>query len=153
MNDYMGKFSNDEGFAKGIFGIHSPSTVFFDMGSYIIESPSKLAAQVIAPDIAMIKYYLDLTEMDQKLYAEFNKSGQNVTNSINASMQDVTNAINYCNINYCNQNTSQVYNFDPIKVPLPREEVNEESSIFEKILLWLEDRVNELNDLLSMILE
>src|SRR5699024_1401851 len=74
-------------------------------------------------------------------------------NSINASMQDVTNAINYCNINYCNQNTSQVYNFDPIKVPLPREEVNEESSIFEKILLWLEDRVNELNDLLSMILE
>lgn len=43
--------------------------------------------------------------------------------------------------------------FDPIKVPLPREEVNEESSIFEKILLWLEDRVNELNDLLSMILE
>ena len=53
----------------------------------------------------------------------------------------------------CNQNASQVYNFDPIKVPLPREEVNEESSIFEKILLWLEDRVNELNDLLSMILE
>lgn len=53
----------------------------------------------------------------------------------------------------CNQNTSQVYNFDPIKVPLPREEVKEESSIFEKILLWLEDRVNELNDLLSMILE
>ena len=78
---------------------------------------------------------------------------KNVTNSINASMQDVTNAINYCNINYCNQNTSQVCNFDPIKVPLPREEVNEESSIFEKILLWLEDRVNELNDLLSMILE
>lgn len=110
MNDYIGKFSN-------------------------IESPSKLAAQVIAPDIAMIKCYLDLTEMDQKLYAEFNKSCQNVTNSINASMQDVTNAINYCNINYCNQNTSQVYNFDPIKVPLPREEVN------------------ELNDLLSMILE
>lgn len=123
MNDYMSKFSN-------------------------IESPSKLAAQVIAPDIAMIKCYLDLTEMDQKLYAEFNKSCQNVTNSINASMQDVTNAINYCN-----QNTSQVCNFDPIKVPLPREEVNEESSIFEKILLWLEDRVNELNDLLSMILE
>lgn len=114
MNDYMSKFSN-------------------------IESPSKLAAQVIAPDIAMIKCYLDLTEMDQKLYAEFNKSCQNVTNSINASMQDVTNAINYYN--------------DPIKVPLPREEVNEESSIFEKILLWLEDRVNELNDLLSMILE
>lgn len=125
MNDYMSKFCN-------------------------IESPSKLAAQVIAPDIAMIKCYLDLTEMDQKLYAEFNKSGQNVTNSINASMQDVTDTINYC---YCNQNTSQVYNFDPIKVPLPREEVNEESSIFEKILLWLEDRVNELNDLLSMILE
>lgn len=123
MNDYMSKFSN-------------------------IESPSKLAAQVIAPDIAMIKCYLDLTEMDQKLYAEFNKSCQNVTNSINASMQDVTNAINYCN-----QNVSQVCNFDPIKVPLPREEVNEESSIFEKILLWLEDRVNELNDLLSMILE
>lgn len=123
MNDYIGKFSN-------------------------IESPSKLAAQVIAPDIAMIKCYLDLTEMDQKLYAEFNKSYQNVTNSINASMQDVTNAINYCN-----QNTSQIYNFDPIKVPLPREEVKEESSIFEKILLWLEDRVNELNDLLSMILE
>ena len=119
MNDYMSKFSN-------------------------IESPSKLAAE----DIAMIKCYLDLTEMDQKLYAEFNKSCQNVTNSINASMQDVTNAINYCN-----QNASQVYNFDPIKVPLPREEVNEESSIFEKILLWLEDRVNELNDLLSMILE
>lgn len=67
MNDYMSKFSN-------------------------IESPSKLAAQVIAPDIAMIKCYLDLTEMDQKLYAEFNKSCQNVTNSINASMQDVTNA-------------------------------------------------------------
>lgn len=65
MNDYMSKFSN-------------------------IESPSKLAAQVIAPDIAMIKCYLDLTEMDQKLYAEFNKSCQNVTNSINASMQDVT---------------------------------------------------------------
>ena len=128
MNDYISKFSN-------------------------IESPSKLAAQVIAPDIAMIKCYLDLTEMDQKLYAEFNKSCQNVTNSINASMQDVTNAINYCNINYCNQNTSQVCNFDPIKVPLPREEVKEESSIFEKILLWLEDRVNELNDLLSMILE
>ena len=106
MNDYMSKFSN-------------------------IKSPSKLAAQ----DIAMIKCYLDLTEMDQKLYAEFNKSCQNVTNSINASMQDVTNAINYCNINYCNQNTSQVCNFDPIKVPLPREEVN------------------ELNDLLSMILE
>lgn len=123
MNDYMSKFSN-------------------------IESPSKLAAQVIAPDIAMIKCYLDLTEMDQKLYAEFNKSCQNVTNSINASMQDVTNTINYCN-----QNTSQIYNFDPIKVPLPKEEVNEESSIFEKILLWLEDRVNELNDLLSMILE
>ena len=56
-------------------------------------------------------------------------------------------------VNYCNQNTNQVCNFDPIKVPLPREEVNEESSIFEKILLWLEDRVNELNDLLSMILE
>lgn len=128
MNDYIGKFSN-------------------------IESPSKLAAQVIAPDIAMIKCYLDLTEMDQKLYAELDKSCQNVTNSINASMRDVTNAINYCNINYCNQNTNQVYNFDPIKVPLPREEVNEESSIFEKILLWLEDRVNELNDLLSMILE
>ena len=124
MNDYVSKFSN-------------------------IKSPSK----VIAPDIAMIKCYLDLTEMDQKLYAEFNKSCQNVTNSINASMQDVTNAINYCNINYCNQNVSQVCNFDPIKVPLPREEVNEESSIFEKILLWLEDRVNELNDLLSMILE
>lgn len=123
MNDYMSKFSN-------------------------IESPSKLAAQVIAPDIAMIKCYLDLTEMDQKLYAEFNKSCQNVTNSINASMQDVTNAINYCD-----RNANQVYNFDPIKVPLPREEVNEESSIFEKILLWLEDRVNELNDLLSMILE
>lgn len=123
MNDYIGKFSN-------------------------IESPSKLTAQVIAPDIAMIKCYLDLTEMDQKLYAEFDKSCQNVTNSINASMQDVTNAINYCN-----QNTSQIYNFDPIKVPLPKEEVNEESSIFEKILLWLEDRVNELNDLLSMILE
>lgn len=34
-----------------------------------------------------------------------------------------------------NQNTSQVCNFNPIKVPLPREEVN------------------ELNDLLSMILE
>lgn len=128
MNDYIGKFSN-------------------------IESPSKLAAQVIAPDIAMIKCYLDLVEMDQKLHVEFGKSCQNVTNSINASMQDVTNAINYCNINYCNQNASQVYNFDPIKVPLPREEVNEESSIFEKILLWLEDRVNELNDLLSMILE
>ena len=123
MNDYMSKFSN-------------------------IESPSKLADQVIAPDIAMIKCYLDLTEMDQKLYAEFNKSGQNVTNSINASMQDVTNAINYCN-----QNANQVCNFDTIKVPLPREEVKEESSIFEKILLWLEDRVNELNDLLSMILE
>ena len=123
MNDYIGKFSN-------------------------IESPSKLAAQVIAPDIAMIKCYLDLVEMDQKLHVEFGKSCQNVTNSINASMQDVTNAINYCN-----QNASQVYNFDPIKVPLPREEVNEESSIFEKILLWLEDRVNELNDLLSMILE
>src|SRR5699024_1660359 len=128
MNDYMSKFSN-------------------------IESPSNLAAQVIAPDIEMIKCYLDLTEMDQKLYAEFNKSCQNVTNSINASMQDVTNAINYCNINYCDRNASQVYNFDPIKVPLPREEVKEESSIFEKILLWLEDRVNELNDLLSMILE
>lgn len=123
MNDYMGTFSN-------------------------IESPSKLAAQVIVPEIATIKCYLDLIEMDQKLYAEFNKSCQNVTNSINASMQDVTNAINYCN-----QNTNQVYNFDPIKVPLPREEVKEESSIFEKILLWLEDRVNELNDLLSMILE
>lgn len=123
MNDYIGKFSN-------------------------IESPSKLGTKVIAPDIVMIKCYLDLTEMDQKLYAEFDKSCQNVTNSINASMQDVTNAINYCN-----QNTSQVCNFDPIKVPLPREEVNEESSIFEKILLWLEDRVNELNDLLSMILE
>ena len=128
MNDYIGKFSN-------------------------IESPSKLAAQVIAPDIAMIKCYLDLTEMDQKLYAEIDKSCQNVTNSINASMQDVTNAINYCNINYCDRNASQVYNFDLIKVPLPREEVKEESSIFEKILLWLEDRVNELNDLLSMILE
>lgn len=128
MNNYMGKFIN-------------------------IESPSKLAAKVIAPDIAMIKCYLDLVEMDQKLYAEFDKSCQNATNSINASMQDVTNAINYCNINYCDRNTSQVYNFDPIKVPLPREEVNEESSIFEKILLWLEDRVNELNDLLSMILE
>lgn len=124
MNDYMSKFSN-------------------------IKSPSKLAAQ----DIAMIKCYLDLTEMDQKLYAEFNKSCQNVTNSIDASMQNVTNAINYCNTNYCDRNISQVYNFDPIKVPLPREEVNEESSIFEKILLWLEDRVNELNDLLSMILE
>lgn len=123
MNDYMSKFSN-------------------------IESPSKLAAQVIAPDIAMIKCYLDLAEMDQKLYAEFNKSCQNVTNSINASMQDVTNAINYCD-----RNANQVYNFDPIKVPLPREEVKEESSIFEKILLWLEDQVNELNDLLSMILE
>lgn len=86
--------------------------------------------------------------MDQKLHAEFNKSCQNVTNSINASMQDVTNAINYCD-----RNASQVCNFDPIKVPLPREEVKEESSIFEKILLWLEDRVNELNDLLSMILE
>lgn len=61
MNDYMGKFIN-------------------------IESPSKLAAQVIAPDIAMIKCYLDLAEMDQKLYAEFYKSCQNVTNSINASM-------------------------------------------------------------------
>ena len=128
MNDYMSKFSN-------------------------IESPSKLAAQVIAPDIAMIKCYLDLTEMDQKLYAEFTKSCQNVTNSINTSMQDVTNAINYCNINYCDRNTSQVCNFDPIKVPFPREEVKEESSIFEKILLWLEDRVNELNDLLSIILE
>ena len=124
MNDYMSKFSN-------------------------IKSPSKLAAQ----DIAMIKCYLDLTEMDQKLYAEFNKSCQNVTNSINASMQDVTNAINYCNINYCDRNTSQVCNFDPIKVPFPSEEVKEESSIFEKILLWLEDRVNELNDLLSIILE
>lgn len=123
MNDYMGKFSN-------------------------IESPSKLAAQAIVPEIAMIKCYLDLTEMDQKLYAEFNKSCQNVTNPINASMQDVTNAINYCD-----RNTNQVYNFDPIKVPLPREKVKEESSIFEKILLWLEDRVNELNDLLSMILE
>ena len=123
MNDYIGKFSS-------------------------IESPSKLAANGLAPDIAMIKCYLDLTEMDQKLYAEFDKSCQNVTNSINASIQDVTNAINYCD-----RNTSQVYNFDPIKVPLPREEVNEESSIFEKILLWLEDRVNELNDLLSMILE
>lgn len=123
MNDYIGKFSN-------------------------IESPSKLAAKVIAIYTVMIKCYLDLTEMDRKLYAEFNKSCQNVTNSINASMQDVTNAINYCN-----QNANQVYNFDPIKVPLPREEVNEESSIFEKILLWLEDRVNELNDLLSMILE
>ena len=128
MNDYMGKFGN-------------------------IESPSKLSAQVIAPDIAMIKCYLDLVEMDQKLYAEFDKSCQNVTNSIDASMQNVTNAINYCNTNYCDRNISQVYNFDPIKVPLPREEVNEESSIFEKILLWLEDRVNELNDLLSMILE
>ena len=113
----------------------------------------KFSNQVIVPEIAMIKCYLDLAEMDQKLYAEFNKSCQNVTNSINASMQDVTNAINYCNINYCNQNVSQVCNFDLIKVPLPREEVNEESSIFEKILLWLEDRVNELNDLLSMILE
>lgn len=108
MNDYMGKFSN-------------------------IESPSKLAAKVIAPD--------------------FDKSCQNAMNSINASMQNVTNAINYCNINYCDRNASQICNFDPIKVPLPREEVNEESSIFEKILLWLEDRVNELNDLLSMILE
>lgn len=49
-------------------------------------------------------------------------------------MQDVTNAINYCNINYCDRNANQVYNFDPIKVPLPREEVKEESSIFEKIL-------------------
>ena len=49
MNDYIGKFSN-------------------------IESPSKLSAQVIAPDIAMIKCYLDLTEMNQKLYAEFNKT-------------------------------------------------------------------------------
>lgn len=123
MNDYIGKFSN-------------------------IESPSKLAAKIIALDIAMMKCYLDLTEIDRKLYAEFDKSCQNVTNSINASIQDVTNAINYCD-----RNTSQVYNFDPIKVPLPREEVNEESSIFEKILLWLEDRVNELNDLLSMILE
>lgn len=123
MNVYIGKFSN-------------------------IESPSKLAAKVIAPDIAMIKCYLDLAEMDQKLYSEFDKSCQNVTNSINASMQNVTNAINYCD-----RNASQVYNFDPIKVPLPREEVKEESSIFEKILLWLEDRVNELNDLLSMILE
>lgn len=123
MNDYMGKFSN-------------------------IESPSKLAAKVIAPAIAMIKCYLDLIETDQKLQANFDKSCQNVTNSINASMQNITNAINYCN-----QNTSQVCNFDPIKVPLPREEVKEESSIFEKILLWLEDRVNELNDLLSMILE
>jgi len=113
----------------------------------------KFSNQVIVPEIAMIKCYLDLAEMDQKLYAEFNKSCQNATNSINASMQDVTNAINYCNINYCDQNTNQVYNFDPIRVPLPREEVNEESSIFEKILLWLEDRVNELNDLLSMILE
>lgn len=128
MNDYIGKFSN-------------------------IESPSKLAANGLAPDIAMIKCYLDHIEMDQKLHVEFDKSCQNVTNSINASMQDVTNAINYCNINYCNQNTNQIYNFDPIKVPLPREEVKEESSIFEKILLWLEDRVNELNDLLSMILE
>ena len=123
MNDYVSKFSN-------------------------IKSPSK----VIAPDIAMIKCYLDLTEMDQKLYAEIDKSCQNVTNSINASMQDVTNAINYCNINYCDRNASQVYNFDPIKVPLPREEVKEESSIFEKILLWLEDQVNELNDLLKKIL-
>ena len=31
--------------------------------------------------------------------------------------------------------------------------INKKKSIFEKILLWLEDRVNELNDLLSMILE
>ena len=110
----------------------------------------KFSNQVIVPEIAMIKCYLDLAEMDQKLWSEINRSRQNVINPINTSMQNVTDTINYC---YCNQNVSQVCNFDPIKVPLPREEVNEESSIFEKILLWLEDRVNELNDLLSMILE
>lgn len=30
----------------------------------------KFSNQVIVPEIAMIKCYLDLTEMDQKIYAE-----------------------------------------------------------------------------------
>lgn len=37
----------------------------------------KFSNQVIVPEIAMIKCYLDLAEMDQKLYAEFNKKAVN----------------------------------------------------------------------------